>query len=233
MSGVLYGVGVGPGDPELMTLKAHKLISRAPVAAYLVNGQGKGLARDIAGDALNPGAEHIPVLVPMALERGPAQAAYDKATEAFALHLDAGRDVVFLCVGDPFFYGSFMYVFTRLRRRFTCRVVPGVTSLTACAAELGRPLAARNDILKVLPAPLADRELERELVQSDAVAIIKIGRHFTRVRTILDRLGMTPHAHVIERASVAEQKVTPLADVPDGGQLYFSTILIYKGGEPW
>ncbi len=233
MSAVLYGVGVGPGDPELMTLKAHGLISQAPVVAYLVNKKGEGLAHSIAAEALNPAAVHVTILMIMAVERGPAMAAYDQGAEAIARHLEAGRDVVFLCEGDPFFYGSFMYLYSRLKDRFTCRAVPGVTSLTACAAELGRPLAARNDVLKVLPAPLENDALASELDHCDAVAIIKVGRHFPRIRGLLDGLGLLPHAHVVESASMPEQKITPLADVPEGGQPYFSTILIYKGSEAW
>ncbi len=231
--GTLYGVGVGPGDPELLTLKAHRLISTCPVVAYPVTGESGSLALRIAQNAVNPEAEHIAINVPMVKERAPAQAAYDEGAKAITVKLEAGRDVVFLCEGDPFFYGSFMYLHTRLSAHFTCEIVPGVTSVTACAAALGRPLAARNDVLKVVPAPLEETRLRAELAGVDAAAIMKVGRHFEKVRKVLGELGLAPAAHVIEQVGHKGQKLTPLADVPDGAKPYFSTILIYKGGEPW
>ncbi len=233
MSATLYGVGVGPGDPELLTLKAHRLISEAAVVAYPVNGKGEGFAHSIVGKFLRPDALHLPIHVPMKTERAPAQCAYDAASIEIAGHLSAGRDVVFLCEGDPFFFGSFMYLFKRMKADHACEVVPGVTSLTACAAELGRPLAARNDVLKVLPAPLDANALTRELETAESAAIIKVGRHFDKVRTVLEELGLTNQAWIVEAATNPEQKVRPLGDVPEGDRPYFSTILIYRGEEQW
>ncbi len=233
MSATLYGVGVGPGDPELLTLKAHRLISEAAVVAYPVNGKGQGFACSIVGKFLRPDAIHLPIHVPMKTERAPAQCAYDAASIEIADHLSAGRDVVFLCEGDPFFFGSFMYLFERMKADCACEVVPGVTSLTACAAELGRPLAARNDVLKVLPAPLDVTTLTRELETAQSAAIIKVGRHFDKVRTVVEELGLTKQAWIVEAATNPEQKVRPLGDVPEGDRPYFSTILIYRGEEQW
>lgn len=233
MSGTLYGVGVGPGDPELLTLKAHRLISEAAVVAYPVNGKGEGFARTIVGNFLEPSAIHLPIHVPMKTDRAPAQCAYDAASIEIADHLNANRDVVFLCEGDPFFFGSFMYLFERLKAAHPCKVVPGVTSLTACAAELGRPLAARNDVLKVLPAPLDEAALTRELESAESAAIIKVGRHFDKVRNVIEALGLTSQAWIVEAATNPQQKVRPLVDVPVGDRPYFSTILIYRGKEQW
>lgn len=233
MTGTFYGVGTGPGDPELLTMKAHRVLSDATVVAYPVNGDGQSMALSIAESSVNPDAAHIPVPVPMSTRREPAQTAYDSGAGIIAEHLDAGSDVAFLCEGDPFFYGSFMYLFARLCQRYDCRVVPGVTSLTACAAELGKPLAGRNDILKILPAPLDDDVLARELAGAQSAAIIKVGRHFPRIKALLERLELAPYAHIVESATLTAQNVTSLEDVSASRQPYFSTILIYCGSEDW
>ena len=233
MTGTLHGVGVGPGDPDLLTLKAHRLISGAPVIAYPVNAAGEGLAHSIVAGFVSPQAVHLPVHVPMKVERAPAKVAYDGVAAGIAGHLDAGRDVVFLCEGDPFFFGSFMYVHERLSGRYPCKVVPGITSLTACAAELGIPLAARNDILKVLPAPLDEAVLAGELATCQSAAIIKVGRHFDKIRHLLRQAGLAQRSWIVEAATAPEQKITALEDVPEGERPYFSTILVYRGDEPW
>ena len=169
----------------------------------------------------------------MRSERFPAREVYDDAAQRIATHLDAGRDVVVLCEGDPFFYGSFMYLFERLAPDHPCEIVPGVTSLTACAAALGRPLAARNDHFAVIPAPLDEASLRSILVDCDAAAIIKVGRHLPKLRRVLDDLGLTEKAGYIARATLASQQVMPLLDVAFDEAPYFSMILIYKGDEPW
>lgn len=232
-SGTLYLVGVGPGDPELLTLKAAKRLARVDVIAYPATGDGNALARDIAADHLNPAAQYLPVTIPMAVERGPAQQAYDKAAESILTHLQAGRDVAWLCEGDPLFYGSAMYLLGRLSHAAPVEIIPGVTSLTAAAAAISRPLAARNETLKVLPAPLSDDDLRAELIRAPAVAIIKVGRHFDRVRALLAETGHAAGAIVIEHATTPQQRITPLADFADDQRPYFSTILCYRGAETW
>ena len=232
MTGTLYGVGVGPGDPELMTLKAHRLIAAAKVIAYPAPDSGESFARAIAADAIPEGATEIPMIVPMRVARFPAQDVYARAAETIAVHLDAGEDVVVLCEGDPFFYGSFMYLFARLAHRYATEIVPGVSSLGACSAALRRPLTARNDVLTVLPGPLSDDDMRARIEAAEAVAIMKVGRHLPRIRALLDAMGLTANAGYIERASGAEETVLPLADAPETAP-YFSMILIYKGDDPW
>jgi precorrin-2/cobalt-factor-2 C20-methyltransferase len=231
-SGTLYGIGVGPGDPELMTLKAHRLISTARVVAYPAPDDGVGFARSIAAAAIPAEAEEIPMVVPMRVARFPAQQVYAEAAEKIAAHLEAGTDVAVLCEGDPFFYGSFMYLFARLAARFPVEIVPGVSSLTACAAALKRPLTSRNDVLTVLPGPLPDAELRQRIEAAQAIAIMKVGRHLPRLRALLDSMGLTGGASYVERASLAAQRVSPLAEAPENAP-YFSMILIYKGDDPW
>jgi precorrin-2/cobalt-factor-2 C20-methyltransferase len=152
---------------------------------------------------------------------------YDAAAETLAAHLSAGRDVAVLCEGDPFFYGSFMYVHDRLAPRFPCTIVPGVTSLTACAAASGRPLVRRDDALAVLPATLPDEALERRLLEADAAAILKVGRHLPRLRRLLAKLSLTESACYVAHASRADERVAPLADVDEDAP-YFSMILVAR-----
>lgn len=232
MTGKLYGLGVGPGDPELMTLKAHRLLQTCPVVAYPAPDTGPSFARSIAAEYLTDSKTEYPIVVPMRVERFPAQSVYDSAAKDIAGFLTGGSDVAVLCEGDPFFYGSFMYLYERLAGRFDCEIVPGVSSMMAGAAALKRPLAARNDILTVIPGPLPDEEIRQRLDGADAAVIIKIGRHFRRIRTLLDHQGLVGNAGYLERISLQQERILPLADA-EGDAPYFSMILIYKGAENW
>jgi precorrin-2/cobalt-factor-2 C20-methyltransferase len=228
VTGRLYGIGVGPGDPELITLKAVRILSEVPVVAYPAPDDGDSAARRIAASFIPPGRTEIAIRVPMRAGRMPVEI-YDRAAEEISDHLRAGRDVAVLCEGDPFFYGSFMYLHDRLAGRFPCTVVPGVTSLTACAAASGRPLVRRDDVLTILPATLADAELEPRLRDADAVAILKVGRHLPRVRALLAKLGLAERATYVAHASRADEVVAPLAGMTDAAAPYFSMILVSKG----
>jgi precorrin-2/cobalt-factor-2 C20-methyltransferase len=232
MTGTLYGLGVGPGDPELITLKAHRILKGAPVIAYPAPDTGESFARSIVAAYLDPSQREIPIVVPMRVQRFPAKAVYDAASAAIAAELDAGCDVAVLCEGDPFFYGSFMYLYERLAGRYRVEVVPGVSSLMASAAAVRRPLSARNDVLTVLPGPLDDAALEAGIAAADAVAIIKIGRHFRRIKALLEKMNLIGAAIYAERVSLGTERLMPLARV-EGEAPYFSMILIYKGAETW
>ena len=232
-AGTLYGAGVGPGDPELMTVKAWRLISTAPVIAYLAANGKESTARDIAKPFIPDDAEHLVIDMPMRLEREPGGKAYDYGAAAIAVHLKAGRDVVMLCEGDPFFYGSFMYIFARLAKTYRTIAVPGVTSITASAAAIGHPLAARNEVLKVLPATLDAGRLRDELITAESAAIIKVGRHFGKVRDILGGLELITRATVIVKATLNDERIMKVTDVEGDALPYFSTILVYSGHVPW
>jgi precorrin-2/cobalt-factor-2 C20-methyltransferase len=233
MSGRVFGLGVGPGDPELITVKALGILRRAAVVAYPAPEQGPSFARAIVARWLTPAQIELPIRVPMETARFPAQAVYDRAADDIASHLAAGRDVAVLCQGDPFFYGSFMYLFGRLAGSHDVTIVPGVSSLGAVSAAAGWPLAARADVLTVLPALLDDDALAQRLGTCDAAAIIKVGRHFARVRDLLVRLGLADGARYVERASLATERVLPLADVTAEGVPYFSMIVLHRRGEAW
>ncbi|MEM9061341.1 MAG: precorrin-2 C(20)-methyltransferase [Pseudomonadota bacterium] len=232
MTGKLYGIGLGPGDPELMTLKAHRLITSARVIAYPAPDSGESFARSIASKIIPADAEEIPMIVPMRVDRFPAQEVYAEAAETISHHLGAGTDVVVLCEGDPFFYGSFMYLFSRLSAAFPVEIVPGVSSLAGCTAAMQSPLVARNDVLTVLPGPLPDADLKARIEASEAVAIMKVGRHLPRLRALVERTGLMARAAYVERATLPNQRALPLAEAPETAP-YFSMILITKGTDPW
>jgi precorrin-2/cobalt-factor-2 C20-methyltransferase len=216
-----------------MTLRAVRVLRSVHVIAYPSTGEESAFARQIADQYILPSAILLPVTLPMTVERGPAQAAYDAAAETILEHLAKDRDVAWLCEGDPLFYGSAMYVLARIAGRASIGVVPGVTSLTAAAAAIARPLAARNEILKILPAPLPDETLRSELLAAPAAAIIKVGRHFDRIRGLLRETGHAANAMVVEHATTVRQRITPLEGFGYGERPYFSTILCYRGDEAW
>ena len=226
MTGTLWGLGVGPGDPELVTLKALRILRAAPVVAYLAPEAGRSFARGIVASELDPARIEIAIAVPMERARHPAQAVYDLAAREIAGHLGAGRDVAFLCQGDPFFYGSFIQIFERLGSTYPTRIVPGITSLTACAAAARLPLASRETTLTAIPATLPEPLLEQHLQQAEAVAILKLGRNFAKARQVLERLGRAEHAIYVEHASLASERVLGLAEVDPVAVPYFSMILV-------
>lgn len=226
--GTLYGLGLGPGDPELLTLKALRLLKAAPVVAYPAPLGGESFARSIVAGWLGAGQEEIVIAVPMDPDPTAALGAYDAAAETISGRLEAGQDVALLCQGDPFFYGSFMYLFGRLADRHAVEVVPGVSSLTASAAALAMPLTTRNEVLTVLPAPLPTERLAEALARTDAAAIVKIGRHFPRIRTLLADMNLLDHARYVERATLDTQRILPLDAVDESAVPYFSIVLVRR-----
>jgi precorrin-2/cobalt-factor-2 C20-methyltransferase len=165
------------------------------------------------------------------MQPGPPPAAiYDAAAAELATELDRGDDVALLCQGDPFFYGSFTHLFTRLAGRYRIEIVPGVPSINACAAAASTPLVTRDEALAVVPATLGEGEIARRLGECDAAAIVKLGRHFSKVRRVLRELGLLDGALYIERATLPNQRVAPLADVDPGYVPYFSMALIRRRG---
>lgn len=231
MTGTLYGLGIGPGDPELITLKAHRILTRAPVIAYPAPEHGDSLARRIVAAHLPGGQREIAIRMPLDAQRFPSRAVYDEAAGAIGAALEAGDDVAALCEGDPFLYGSFAYLFARLADTHRVEVVPGVSSLAAAAAAARQPLALQREVLTVIPAPLPDAEIVRRLDATDGAAIMKLGRHSGRVRALIERLGLGARARYVEHATMADQKVLPLGEAPESAP-YFSLVLIASRGWP-
>jgi precorrin-2 C20-methyltransferase/precorrin-3B C17-methyltransferase len=236
MSGLgrLWGVGLGPGDPELMTVKAARLIGEADVIAYHSARHGRSIARSVAEPYLRDGQLEEKLVYPVTTETTDHPGGYEGAIADFyelcakrlAEHLDAGRDVVVLCEGDPFFYGSYMYMHERLADRYEATVVPGVTSVSAASSVLGRPLVQRDEVLTVLPGTLPAPELARRLADTQAAAVLKLGRTFGNVREALAEAGKLDDAFYIERATWGAQRVEPFADVDPASVPYFSLALL-------
>jgi precorrin-2 C20-methyltransferase/precorrin-3B C17-methyltransferase len=233
-TGRLYGVGVGPGDPELITVKAARLIGSADVVAYHAARHGRSNARAIAEPYLRDGQIEEPLIYPVTTEgtdhpggyQGAIDEFYAAAAARLAAHLDAGRDVVVLAEGDPFFYGSYMHMHKRLSDRYATTVVPGVTSVSAASAVLGRPLMERDEVLTVLPGTLAPDELAARLATTESAAVMKLGRTFDGVREALTRAGRLDEAFYVERATTDRQRVARLADVAPESVPYFSLALL-------
>ena len=233
-TGTLIGIGVGPGDPDLITVKGLAALRAAPVLAYPAPETGESLARAIVAPHLEGTTRiEIAIRMPIVAARFPAQEVYDRAAREIGVHLEGGCDVACICEGDPFFYGSFSFLFERIAGRYPARVIPGVSSLTACAATAGAPLATRNDVLSVLPATLDEEELRARLATADAAALIKVGRHLPKVRAVLDSLGLTANARYVEHATMASERILPLSETEDARAPYFSMVLVHRRGAAW
>lgn len=234
MSGRLYGVGLGPGDPELMTLKAVRCLKAASVVAYFCKKGRRGHARTIVDGLLAQEAEELPLAYPVTTEipvHHPAYnetlaAFYAQSTDALASRLAAGRDVALLCEGDPLFYGSFMHLFIRLRERFAVTIVPGISGMSGCWTAAALPMSWGDDVLTVLPGTLPEATLREKLVGSDAAVIMKLGSHFAKVRAAIAAAGRTAEAIYVERGTMAAEIVVPLSEKTHDDAPYFSVILI-------
>ncbi len=240
MSGTLYGVGLGPGDPELVTVKAARIIAAADVVAYHSARHGRSIARGIAEPYLRPGQIEEHLVYPVTTEStehpdGYAGAMHDfyaSAADRIAGHLAAGRDVALLAEGDPLFYSSYMHMHTRLTRRFDAVIVPGVTSVSAASAATGTPLVTGDEVLSILPGTLPVAELSRRLADTDAAVIMKLGRTYSQVQQALSHSGRLEEALYVERASTDGQRVLPAAEVDRADVPYFSLAILPGGGHP-
>ncbi len=234
MSGRLIGVGVGPGDPELVTLKALRAIAAADVVAFFAKAGHASHAHAIVADHLRAGIEELPLHYPMTTEqpktaacyRDAIGAFYDTSAAAIARHLDAGRTVAVLAEGDPLFYGSYMHLHARLSIRYPTEIVAGVTGMSGCWSAAGAPIAQGDDVFTVLPATLPEDALARRLVDSEAAVVMKLGRHLAKVRRALAQAGRLDRAIYVERGTMADGRLMRLAEKKDDVAPYFAMVLV-------
>ncbi|MFD5448046.1 precorrin-2 C(20)-methyltransferase [Streptomyces sp. NPDC127100] len=234
MSGKLYGVGLGPGDPSLMTVRAVEAIAEADVVAYHSARHGRSIARSIAARHLRDDHIEEALVYPVTTEttdhpggyRGAIDDFYAEASARLASHLEAGRTVAVLAEGDPLFYGSYMHMHKRLADRFDTEVIPGVTSVSAAAARLGTPLAEGEEVLTILPGTLPEEELTARLASTDAAVVMKLGRTFPKVRRALEDSGRLGAARYVERATMAGERLAELTDVDAESVPYFSVAVL-------
>lgn len=233
-AGRLIGIGLGPGDPELLTVKAVKAIKAAPVVAFFAKAGRRGNAREIADCWISQTQIEMPLYYPMTTETrfdNPVyvetlRAFYEKSSAALAAHLEAGRDVALLAEGDPLFYGSFMHIYVRLRETFESTIIPGVPGMAGCWSAAETPMTWGDDVLVVLPATLPEDEIVARLAHCDAAVIMKLGANLPKARAAVMRAGRAARALYVERGTMAGEKVVKLADKADDTAPYFSLILI-------
>jgi precorrin-2/cobalt-factor-2 C20-methyltransferase len=232
--GKLYGVGTGPGDPELLTLKAVRALAQADVLAYFAKKGRQGNARAIVASHIRPGMAELPMLYPVTTEidrslpgyREAISAFFDEAAGRIADELEQGRTVAVLSEGDPFFYGSYMHIHARLAHRFEAEVIPGVTAMSGCWSAAGLPLMQGEDVTAILPGTLPEGELVRRLADADAAVVMKVGRNLGKIRRALKRVGRLGTAVYVERGTMEGSIAVPLADKAEDVAPYFSLVLV-------
>jgi precorrin-2/cobalt-factor-2 C20-methyltransferase len=233
-AGKLIGVGVGPGDPELLTLKAMRALGEADVVAHFAKAGNPSHSRAIVARHLRAGVAELPLDYPVTTElpassdgyRVAIRDFYDNAAVTIAAHLDSGRVVAVICEGDPLFYGSYMHLHARLAPHFPTAIVAGITGMSGCWSAAAMPIAQGNDVFTVLPATLPESELVRRLADADAAVVMKVGQHLPKLRRALAASGRLPRAIYVERGTMAEEKMIPLSDKPDDEAPYFAVVLI-------
>jgi precorrin-2/cobalt-factor-2 C20-methyltransferase len=233
-AGRLIGVGTGPGDPELLTLKAIKALEAADVLAYFAKQGRRGNGRAVVDGLLKPGLLELPLYYPVTVEidkdhddyKSQITGFYDASAAAVAEHLNAGRTVAILSEGDPMFYGSYMHLHVRLAGRFPVEVIPGITAMSGCWSLAGLPIVQGDDVLSVLPGTMAEDQLTRRLGDTEAAVIMKVGRNLPKIRRALIAAGKLSQAVYVERGTMANSAMIPLAEKADDMAPYFSLVLV-------
>ena len=233
-SGRLYGVGTGPGDPELLTLKAVRALREADVLAHFAKRGNNGNARKIIEAHLRPEMIELPLLYPVTTEidkdcddyKAAISDFYAQSADAVEGHLVAGRTVAVLSEGDPLFYGSYMHLHVRLAHRHPTEVIPGITAMSGCWSLAGMPIVQGDDVLSVLPGTMDEAELARRLADTEAAVIMKVGRNLPKIRRALAASGRLHHAVYVERGTMKNQSVTEMVARDDREAPYFSLILV-------
>lgn len=238
MSGTVYGVGLGPGDPDLMSVRADRLLRNARHVAFFRKAGREGQARRIVNGMIPEGASEIAMEYPVTTEipvtdpryNQKLSAFYADCTEQLSEIAAKGEDVVVLCEGDPFFYGSFMHLYSRLKGRTPVEVVPAITGMSAAWTATGAPVTWGDDVLTVLMGTLGEKDLARRMADTDALVVMKIGRNMDKVRRALHAAGRYDDAWLVEFAAMPNQRVRRMDQVDDGVAPYFSIIVVHGRG---
>ncbi|QPC86649.1 precorrin-2 C(20)-methyltransferase [Mesorhizobium sp. NBSH29] len=232
--GRLIGVGTGPGDPELLTLKAVRALENADVVAHFAKRGNVSNARKIIAAHVQERWIEIPLLYPVTTEldkenndyRTQITDFYEQSVQTLQKHLEAGRTVAVLSEGDPLFYGSYMHLHVRLAHLYPTEVIPGVTAMSGCWSGAGIPIVQGDDVLSVLPGTMSEFELTRRLSDTQAAVIMKVGRNLPKIRRALEAAGKLGDAFYVERATMENQHSMPLAEKTDDTAPYFSIVLV-------
>ncbi|MBB3445075.1 MULTISPECIES: precorrin-2 C(20)-methyltransferase [unclassified Rhizobium] len=234
MSGRLIGVGTGPGDPELLTVKAVRAVEGADVIAYFAKQGRGGNGKAIVEHLFKPGIELLPLYYPVTTELDKGDPLYQSritefyntSADAVARHLEAGRTVAVLSEGDPLFYGSYMHLHVRLSQRYPTEVIPGISAMSGCWSLAGMPIVQGDDVLSVLPGTMGEQELTRRLADTEAAVIMKVGRNLPKIRRALEAAGRLKDALYVERGTMANAAMVKLAERGEGDAPYFSLVLV-------
>ena len=233
MTGKLIGVGTGPGDPDLLTIKAVRAIESADVVAYFAKQGNASNARNIVAGLLTTQIEEqlgYPITTEIDRRHDDYKAAtngfYAEAAARVAAHLDAGRTVAVLSEGDPLFYGSYMHIHVRLAAHYDTEVIPGITAMSGCWSQAGLPLVQGDDILSILPGTLDEVDLRARLDNTDGAVIMKVGRNLPKIRRAIEAAGRLDDAVYVERGTMANGHSIRLADKTDDVAPYFAIVLV-------
>lgn len=236
-AGRIICAGLGPGNPELMSVKAHRAITGARHIAYFRKAGHPGQARRIVEGLLAPDVTEHAMEYPVTTELAFDSPEYDAALAGFyegwterLLTLAATGEVVVLCEGDPFFYGSFMHLYVRLKDRVRVEVIPGITGMSGCWTASGTPMVWGDDVMTVLAGTLPEDALVRHMRAADAFAVMKLGRNLGKVRRALRAAGRFEAAWLVERGTMAGEQVVRLAEAEDADPTYFSLVLVHGRG---
>ncbi len=236
--GKIYGLGLGPGDPDLMSVRADRLLRNARHVAFFRKPGRSGQARKIVNGMIPGDAVEFPMEYPVTTEIPVTDPRYNELLSAFykdcAAHLkglsDQGEDVVVLCEGDPFFYGSFMHLYSRLRDNADVEVVPAITGMSGAWTATGDPITWGDDVLTVLVGTLPEETLTERMAQTDALVVMKIGRNIDKVKRSLKAAGLYDRAWIVEFAQMPNQTVTKLSEACTKITPYFSIIIVHGQG---